>query len=1247
MKIIKNTVVGLICALAFCCLSIGLGLISGGSQPHDVNAAGGPLIDYGTVEGGTGAVDNPYLIGTYNTLNTVLRNNAGLGKHFALISNIDMTGNTWTPIPLMHANSVFDGNGFTLNGLKVSTTGNVGMFVNFRGTIKNLTFTNATITSGTNAGIISGVVQGDSTAFNANIENVRIDSGSISGVATRTGGFIGEVLGSGQSTTSRFNVNIKNSYNIMPISGGNCTGGFIGIVSCTSGDINISNSFHEGDITGSSNIVGGIIAGFSGATNHITTIENCYAKGKFKANGTYSGGIVGYLSGSAVINIKNSFAMASLVSGASQGGIFGGGAGATVTVDNCYFSTSFVCYAQNGTTVSPTPPVSGHASATVTRSSGKTTDEMNTQAFVDLLNQGSGRTDFILKDGLVQLKGHTVVILTFNPNGGKFVADGDSQPVNITIEDEFTLQNEEAALRVERIGYEFDGWYPLANGTGEALDFQNANSPQADRTYYAKWNAISYSVADSGAEDWTSGQFHFKDADNQTITAITINQEGYIETIADLPTDNFVNWMVKSGSSWVSLGAGDWNENTKNRARLNFVNEDGEFLINEEFVNTYGYYENDTFKITFKAIFSPTAPSSVTVDVDDIRHRSWGTLKIDGATVPFNSTVNYVGPNNITIKAIPNLHRSFVQFEDEDFPGDPLKIAGVPVVPVEDTTDGGWVITIPVVNGQKIIVVFAASSYGISVVGETVNGAPVVFDTAITGAVGLNSSFIVNLPAVPGHRLTQNSVNNIRIYNQLTDKYDYISAINGQVKFVNLTADFFNKYLGSEVAGEIVITAEYVRQFALNIVEDYPEDTKGSIKLTVTASNGFKTRYYSFAALPPIDEGCDVLVEIFPDVYSKIASVLKDGIPVALNGKSYRFTLDKNTTITVELAVNDRVLTVKAIDIDDALLDFVEIKVNGSVQDAEDKFLFMDFAAINSIVKEDLDTHMFVGWFVLKSGQYVEVLMDEYGNIEGDAQLINQPGYESYLDGIELNLFAVYAKVFAMSVKESSGTKNVTYEVISGSDMGGGKYSGNTVLKITVTPEDYYFLSGIDGLYDNESIVDGSVFITIDGLRNFSINCVPEKFAITQNDKVKKASGSVEINATELGVGDKVVITFKMASGQERTSWKINGVSVANLVDARCAVVSGNTVTLTITSDWLQEHGSQLDSTITTMINRMYLILIVGSVVVIAALVAGTAIVLVKSRKRKELFAKAMQKHKEAMAAMSHGDLIQKLRQGE
>lgn len=1247
MKIIKNTLIGLVCALAFCCLSVGIGLISGGLQQHDVHAAGGPLIDYGIVEGGTGAVDNPYLIGTYATLNTVLRNNAGLGKHFALISDIDMTGNTWTPIDLMHANSVFDGNGFTLNGLRVSTSGNVGMFRNFRGTIKNLTFTNATITTGTNAGIISGVVQGDGTVFNANIENVRVDSGSISGVGTRTGGFIGEVLGSGQSTTARFNVNIRNSYNIMPISGGNCTGGFIGIVSCTNGDINIFNSFHEGNITASSNIVAGIVAGISGASNHTTTIENCYAKGTFKANGTYSGGLVGYLNGSAEINIKNSFAMASLISGATQGGIFGGGAGATVTIDNCYFSTNFTCYAQNGTTVAATPPVSGHASARVTRSSGKTTEYMNSEDFATLLNDG-GEPNFIWRDERVQLKGYTDVILTFNPNGGKFVADGSSLPVSITIEDEDTLQNEEAALAVERIGYEFYGWYPLANGTGDRLDFQNSD-PQADRTYYAKWNIIRYDVNESAGENWTSGgQFSFKDADNQIITAITLNQEGYIETNATIGTDNFVNWMVKLGNGWVSLGAGDWNEGSPNSARLNFVNEDGEFLINEEFVNTYGYYENDTFKITFKATFSPTAPSSVTIDAFELGQRSWGTLKIDGATMPFNSTANYVGPNDITIKAIPNLYRSFVRFEDAAHPGVPLEdTLGEPVVPAQDITDGGWEITIPVVNNQKIIVVFGTPTYKMSLVGITVDDDPISFETPIESFVGLNGSFASSIPTVTGHRLTHGSVNNIRILNQLTGKDDYFSAINGQIKLNNLTADFLNKYLGSKVSGEIVITAEYVQQFALSIVENYPEGTAGSIRLTIIKPNGFRNVYTSFSALPPVDKGCEVLVEIFPDLYSKIGSVSKDSVPVALVGKSYRFSFENDTVITVELAVNDRVLTVQAIDTADALLDFVEIKVNDAVQNAEDKLPFMDFADITSIVKQDLDTHMFIGWFALKNGQFIEVLMDEHGNIEGDAQLINQPGYENYLDGIELKLYAIYAKVFAMSIMDSAGTKTVDYEVISGTDMGGGKFSENTVIKITVTPEDYYFLSGIDGLYENETIVDGSVFITIDGLRNFSVNCLPEKFAITQNDKVKKSSGSVEIKATELFVGDKVVITFNMASGQERTSWKINGVSVADLEEARCAVVSGNTVTLTITSDWLKEHGSRLDSTITTMINRMYLILIVGSVVVIAALIAGTIIVLLKSRKRKELFAKAMQKHKEAMAAMSHGDLIQKLRQGE
>ena len=55
-----------------------------------------------------------------------------------------------------------------------------------------------------------------------------------------------------------------------------------------------------------------------------------------------------------------------------------------------------------------------------------------------------------------------------------------------------------------RTGYNFNGWYRNANGTGNAFDFKNTNLPHEDFYLYAKWSPKTYNITINTIKDGTT-----------------------------------------------------------------------------------------------------------------------------------------------------------------------------------------------------------------------------------------------------------------------------------------------------------------------------------------------------------------------------------------------------------------------------------------------------------------------------------------------------------------------------------------------------------------------------------------------------------------------------------------------------------------------------------------------------------------------------------------------------------------------
>ena len=272
-------------------------------------------------------------------------------NYFRMTGNINLNSYaTWTPIPLLANGNIFDGYDhitndgsiFAINNLKITAaTSTLGLFGNLAGTVKNVTFNNVSVASGTNRGVVAGQVSGASAA---KIENVRIESGTIAG--STVGGLVGLVTNS--------TLEIDHCYNKAAISTAVAqpAGGLVGNIS--NGKVFLHESYNTAQVACTVNnlkglVLGGLVGQVQTSTaaypgkSHAVVIENCYNTGTvslLNSQGTTGGIIASILNNSTVkiTNCANTGSLQGVAGGPTHNGIGPDNTGTTIDPD-CSSST--------------------------------------------------------------------------------------------------------------------------------------------------------------------------------------------------------------------------------------------------------------------------------------------------------------------------------------------------------------------------------------------------------------------------------------------------------------------------------------------------------------------------------------------------------------------------------------------------------------------------------------------------------------------------------------------------------------------------------------------------------------------------------------------------------------------------------------------------------------------------------------------------------------------------------------------
>ncbi len=272
-------------------------------------------LDYTTAPSGLGTLENPYLIYLPEELAYVAAEvKAGTTNIYAtLMQDIDISAHLWYPIASeldsRIYNGAFEGNGYTINGLTISTLQNydfAGLFGRTSGEVKNVTLTSVDVTGNIRVGGIAGDNFGT-------IDSCYVASGTITGYQ-----HIGGIVGDGHTGSSVLN-SANNATIVDKDNSQTYAGGIVGVNSGL-----IQNSYNTGTIgTNNVSLVGGITGKNYDAG---ASIVNSYNAGTVVGQNS-----VGGIAGENVGSITNAYNTGNVSGNSAVGGISGDNAAGTIT----------------------------------------------------------------------------------------------------------------------------------------------------------------------------------------------------------------------------------------------------------------------------------------------------------------------------------------------------------------------------------------------------------------------------------------------------------------------------------------------------------------------------------------------------------------------------------------------------------------------------------------------------------------------------------------------------------------------------------------------------------------------------------------------------------------------------------------------------------------------------------------------------------------------------------------------------
>lgn len=422
------------------------------------------------------------------------------GKTDAVVTldaDLDLAGIAWTPMGDTSHDfaGTFDGQGHTISNLTIGTadapiTGELaGLFGVVEGTVKNLFLDEVSV----NANV--GYYVGGLVAYAVGpIENCHITKLDMDAVAPGVGGLIGYAT----SGNSIYGCSVSGEIAVK--SGCQGVGGFIGSMGKNA---QITYSGATVSVTAPkerSTNAGGFIGRGNGERAARAIVKNCYSKGAV-TGGAYAGGFTGSMAG---MDIQNCYATGNVTDAIVEMTSFAGTNSVAPYLDevarNCYATgtaTAGTAAFLNETATARSEVVNCYYVDTNTavatdyeKATAKSLDEMKTEEFAAMLNNGDTTNGWIYKDGQTPLCGAEPA--DYSAVGAAFA----KIPADLTVYTDETV----AALNTAKANVvkgkviakqsEVNAWATAIEDAVAALKYKSADYTKVDEAI-AKANALN------------------------------------------------------------------------------------------------------------------------------------------------------------------------------------------------------------------------------------------------------------------------------------------------------------------------------------------------------------------------------------------------------------------------------------------------------------------------------------------------------------------------------------------------------------------------------------------------------------------------------------------------------------------------------------------------------------------------------------------------------------------------------------
>ena len=422
------------------------------------------------------------------------------GKTDAVVTldaDLDLAGIAWTPMGDTSHDfaGTFDGQGHTISNLTIGTadapiTGELaGLFGVVEGTVKNLFLDEVSV----NANV--GYYVGGLVAYAVGpIENCHITKLDMDAVAPGVGGLIGYAT----SGNSIYGCSVSGEIAVK--SGCQGVGGFIGSMGKNA---QITYSGATVSVTAPkerSTNAGGFIGRGNGERAARAIVKNCYSKGAV-TGGAYAGGFTGSTAG---MDIQNCYATGNVTDAIVEMTSFAGTNSVAPYLDgvarNCYATgtaTAGTAAFLNETATARSEVVNCYYVDTNTavatdyeKATAKSLDEMKTEEFAAMLNNGDTTNGWIYKDGQTPLCGAEPA--DYSAVGAAFA----KIPTDLTVYTDETV----AALNTAKANVvkgkviakqsEVNAWATAIEDAVAALKYKSADYTKVDEAI-AKANALN------------------------------------------------------------------------------------------------------------------------------------------------------------------------------------------------------------------------------------------------------------------------------------------------------------------------------------------------------------------------------------------------------------------------------------------------------------------------------------------------------------------------------------------------------------------------------------------------------------------------------------------------------------------------------------------------------------------------------------------------------------------------------------